>query len=408
MKAQEKIEKVGVVGLGYVGLPLALAAWQAGFDVYGVDVSLEKVQLINSSSSPVDDVRDEEIRLALESGRFTLSTNYSLLANCDVVVLCVPTPLDANNAPDLNSLKSACRELASVMKEGSLLINESTSFPGTLRNVISPLVRELRGSESLLLAVAPERVDPGNQKWNFRNTPRVIGGLGEAALNRTYEFYIRFCEKIIRVSSPEVAELSKLTENTYRLVNIALVNQIANFTHKLGINMYEVLDAAESKPYGFSRFNPGLGVGGHCIPIDPMYLAWYAEVNGDNLEIIKLSQRINEERTKFIAEVILGQHQDNDEILIWGLSYKSGIADLRESPSIFLIEELRKRPVQVKWYDKKISEWNGETRSTDSTHKILVIVHDTGDELLTKAIGKSRTIFDLTGHYRENPNVISI
>lgn len=408
MNAHQKLEKVGVVGLGYVGLPLALAAWQAGFDVYGVDVSQEKFQLINSSSSPVDDVRDEEIGIALESGRFTLATNHSLLANCDVVVLCVPTPLDANNDPDLNSLKSACRELAKVMKPGALLINESTSFPGTLRNVIAPLIQELRESESLLFAVAPERVDPGNKKWNFRNTPRVIGGLSEVALEKTFEFYTRFCEQVIRVSSPEVAELSKLTENTFRLVNIALVNQIANFTHKLGINMYEVLDAAESKPYGFSRFNPGLGVGGHCIPIDPLYLAWYAEVNGDDLEIIKLSQRINQERTKFIAEIVLGQHLNKEEILIWGLSYKSGIADLRESPSIFLIEELRRRSVRVKWYDQKIVEWNGEARSIDAKNKILVIVHDTGDELLTQAIGKSRTIFDLTGHYRQNPNVISI
>ena len=405
---KNNISKVGIVGLGYVGLPLALAAWEVNYEVYGVDVAARKVELLKSGSSPIDDVQDHQIHAALSSGRLHISTDYSLLADCDVVVICVPTPLDNDGVPDLHSLISACRELARIMKEGSLLINESTSFPGTVRSVIEPLVKEIRGTKPLLLAVAPERVDPGNQKWNFRNTPRVIGGLSDVALNKTSEFYSKFCEKIIPVSSPEVAELSKLIENSYRLVNIALVNELANFSTKIGLNIHEVLDAAESKPYGFSRFNPGLGVGGHCIPIDPMYLAWYAENQGANLDIIKLSHKLNEERTKFIAEMVVRHCLQNEHVLVWGLSYKSGISDLRESPSIHLIEELRRKSIPVNWFDRKIEEWNGEIRTSILEKGILVIVHDTRDDLLSQAISRSRVTIDLTGNYRNLEKVMVV
>jgi UDP-N-acetyl-D-glucosamine dehydrogenase len=403
-----KIRKVGIVGLGYVGLPLALASWEVGFEVYGVDLAAQKIELLKSCSSPIDDVQDHHLEVAISSGRFHISTDYALLADCDVVVICVPTPLDMNGAPDLDSLRSACQELARIMKEGALLVNESTSFPGTVRKVIAPLVQEIRGAKSLLLAVAPERVDPGNQNWNFRNTPRVIGGLNDVAIEITSEFYSTFCDNVIPVSSPEVAELSKLIENSYRLVNIALVNEIANLSTKMGLNIHEVLDAAESKPYGFSRFNPGLGVGGHCIPIDPMYLSWYAENHGETLEIIKLSRKLNEERTKFIAGLIDSHYQSSEAVLVWGLSYKSGIGDLRESPSIQLIDELRRKSIPVNWFDEKIEEWNGEKRTSKLEKGILMIVHDTKDALLNQAINKSRLTFDLTGNYRNQERVMVV
>lgn len=401
-------KKVGVVGLGYVGLPLALAALEANLEVYGSDISKARIDSLTLGVSPVDDVLDSQILEAVDSGRFHLSTQFEGLAECELVIICVPTPLDGQGMPDLSSLILACKNLAKVMKSGSLLINESTSYPGTLRNIIAPIFNEGEGDKNIQFAVAPERVDPGNKLWNFKNTPRVIGALSTEALNRAQAFYSKFCESLIPVSSAEVAELSKLVENSYRLVNIAFINEMASLSSRIGINIHEVLDAAETKPYGFSRFNPGLGVGGHCIPVDPMYLAWFASNSGQSLESIELSARLNKKRVLSVAERILVEIVEDDSVLVWGLSYKKGIADLRESPSIRLIEHLRKESISVTWFDSKIQIWNGEERESKIRGGVLIIVHDTDIDLLSEAIKEARLVFDLTGRYQDKARVIKL
>ena len=401
-------KKVGVVGLGYVGLPLALAALEANLEVYGFDISRARIDSLIAGQSPVDDVLDSQILGALGSGRFHLSTQFDSLDECDLVIICVPTPLDDQGLPDLSSLILACKNLAKVMKSGSLLINESTSFPGTLRNIVAPIFNEGEGDKNILFAVAPERVDPGNKFWNFKNTPRIIGGLSKEALNHAQAFYSEFCESVITVSSAEVAELSKLVENSYRLVNIAFINEMASLSSRIGINIHEVLDAAETKPYGFSRFNSGLGVGGHCIPVDPMYLAWFAANNGQSLETIELSARLNKKRTLSVAERVLMEIVEDDSVLVWGLSYKKGIADLRESPSIRLIEHLRKESIYVTWFDSKIQFWNGEERESKFRSGVLIIVHDTDIDLLSEAIKEARLVFDLTGKYQDKAKIIQL
>lgn len=331
--------KVAVVGLGYVGSNLAKAAKSVGYDVLGVEIDSKRL-------------------IELSDSDYLVTSDFSQVADASIVVIAVPTPLDSFRQPDLGPLLEACGSVSGFIRPGVLIINESTSFPGTLRDLIAPLFEE-----GVLLASAPERIDPGNQTWNLMNTPRIVSGLSEEATTRASEFYRAFCQSVIEVSSPEVAEAAKIFENTFRQVNIALVNEFAQIAEKLNISTFEVIDAAATKPYGFIPFFPSVGVGGHCIPVDPSYLSFAARKVGAPARFIELANEINLDMPKYIAARIDQEYGvSGRQIQIAGIAYKPGVADVRESPAISLIEALRKKGGIVTWHDDFV-EKNGDENS---------------------------------------------
>jgi len=335
--------KVAIIGMGYVGLSLAREASHAGNIVLGIE----------SNSMRVAEL--------LGKVNFEISTDYSIVRECDIAIIAVPTPLSENREPDLSYLKRACTSLKENLKRGALVINESTSYPGTLRNLVSPLM-----GDQFEYAVAPERIDPGNEEWNIRNTPRVLSGLSERATNQALDFYEKICENITVVSTPEVAEAAKLFENTFRHVNIALVNEFSQVTDALGISSIETLNAAATKPFGFMSFLPSVGVGGHCIPVDPSYLAMAAKNVGFTPSFIELASRINSEMPFYVARKIrdiFGGVIKGKKIQIAGISYKANVSDTRESPAIALLKVLRNLGAEVTWHDDLVREWNGEMSS---------------------------------------------
>ena len=307
------LQKVAVVGQGYVGLPLAHSLIQAGYTVFGIDTNQARVQTIRSGDSPIEDISNSQIKEMLSSGRYSVAFDFEQLSEVDISVICVPTPVDSDNTPDLSALDSASTAIAKYAKPGSLIINESTSFPGTVRNVIGEIFAKERPGVDFDFACAPERVDPGNKEWGHSNTPRLLGALSDKALSRARNLYSDICKEVVVVSSPEVAEFAKLLENSFRQVNIALIIEMANLARNSGVNIHEVIEAASTKPYGFMKFVPSIGVGGHCIPVDPMYLSWFAKQKGQNVEIVDLAQKINENQPKNVAarvEEILGNRNE--------------------------------------------------------------------------------------------------
>jgi UDP-N-acetyl-D-glucosamine dehydrogenase len=360
---------LAIIGQGYVGLPLAMAAVDAGWTVIGIDNFEAKVSQINSGSSPVEDISDELLQAAISKGTYKATTDFSNVSQAAVITICVPTPLDEKREPDLELLRSAAKGIAPFVSNETLVVSESTSYPGTLRDVIIPIVNQLKPEESqnLYFASAPERVNPGDPVWNQKNTPRLIGAIDAESKIKAMEFYESICDAAVPVSTPEVAEAAKLLENTFRLVNIALINEFTQLCSTNNINVHEVIDAASSKPYGFMPFRPGVGVGGHCIPVDPLYLTWWARQSGNRANFVESADSINQEMPKFVAERALTMVEkkiDSPRVLILGVAYKPGVADVRETPATELRSYLISKGATVSWYDPLVSKWE-ETTSVD-------------------------------------------
>ena len=348
---------VGIVGLGYVGLPLAVAFAEAGDDVIALDLDPIKVSSVKAGESYIEDISSERLRDVLPKIRATY--RYADLAKADAVIICVPTPLTDNREPDLGPLEAAGKSLAQVLQPGQLIVLESTTYPGTTRELLKPLLEStgLRVGPDINLAFSPERVDPGRTDYTLRTTPKVIGGITPACLERVDDLYRRVCDTTVRVSTPEAAELTKLLENIFRSVNIALVNEMAMLAERMGIDVWEVVDAAATKPYGFMRFEPGPGMGGHCLPVDPFYLTWRARQFHMSTEFIELAGKINQAMPYHCAERIEWALNDvakpvkDSRILILGASYKGGVGDIRESPALRIIEVLAGRGGIVSYHD---------------------------------------------------------
>ncbi len=355
---------LAVIGQGYVGLPLAMAAVEAGWTVIGVDNLESKVAQINKGSSPVEDISDLQIKEALTKGVYRATTDFSAVSQASVITICVPTPLDNKRKPDLSILSNAVTGIAPFISNETLVVSESTSYPGTLRDIIIPIVTLLKPKNSSVVyfASAPERVNPGDPVWNQKNTPRLVGAIDEMSELKALEFYQSVCDATISVSTPEVAEAAKLLENAFRLINIALVNEFTQICSANGINVNEVIDAASSKPYGFMPFRPGVGVGGHCIPVDPMYLAWWAQQKGEKAMFVESADSINRAMPKYVAQRALSMVDASitkPRVLILGVAYKPGVGDIRETPASDLRHYLEKLGADVAWHDPLVPIWEG-------------------------------------------------
>jgi UDP-N-acetyl-D-glucosamine dehydrogenase len=353
---------IGIMGLGYVGLPLAVAFAEEGHHVIALDVDARKVDAIRQGASYVEDIPDE--RLAAVRGRLEATTHAQPLARCDAVLICVPTPLTANREPDLGPLMSASRALAGVLQTDQLVIVESTTYPGTTRERVAPILEEsgLVAGRDFHLGFSPERVDPGRTDFTLRTTPKVVGGLTDGCADRAIALYEQVCDNIVRVSTLEVAELSKLLENIFRSVNIALVNEMAMLADRMGIDIWEVVDAAATKPYGFTRFDPGPGMGGHCLPVDPFYLSWRAREFDMTAEFIELAGKVNQQMPYHCVEKVervlndAAKPVNGSRIAVFGVSYKAGVGDMRESPALKIIRVLRGLGADIVYHDPHVPE----------------------------------------------------
>ncbi|HEX2393504.1 MAG TPA: nucleotide sugar dehydrogenase [Solirubrobacterales bacterium] len=357
--------KIGIVGLGYVGLPLAVAFAEVGHEVVGLDLDEDKVAALRVGRSYVEDVADSALAPLTE--RLEATADYSALGACDAVVICVPTPLSDSREPDLSYLVDSATALAEVLRGGQLVVLESTTYPGTTRERLLPILERpgLTAGREFHLAFSPERIDPGRTDFTIRTTPKLVGGLTPACAARAQELYEEICDRVILLSSPEAAELSKLLENIFRSVNIALVNELAQLCDRLGIDVWEVIDAAATKPFGFMRFEPGPGMGGHCLPIDPFYLAYKARQADFYPEFIELAGKVNQAQPAFCVERIeralnaAGKPVNDSRILILGASYKGGIGDTRESPALKIIGRLQDLGGEVSYHDPFVPELPG-------------------------------------------------
>lgn len=357
--------KISVIGQGYVGLTLAIGAAKSGHEVFGIDVNTKLINNLLLGITDIPGIAKYEIDELIAIKKYFPITDFRKVSESSIVIIAVPTPLNSNREPDLEYLKRASIEIANFVKPGTLIINESTSYPGTLRNFIKPLI-EVESKLDLLYASAPERIDPGNIQWTLSNTPRILGGLSNESTSRALQFYSSFCLKVHVVSSPEVAEAAKLFENTFRQINIALANEFSIISSALGFSTNEAIVAASTKPFGFMPFFPSIGVGGHCIPVDPSYLSHAANKAGVRANFIELANLTNLNMVEHVIERIslfLKKPLKNLKIQVVGIAYKSGVSDLRESPALALILELRSRGAVVTWNDTFVSEWNGEFSS---------------------------------------------
>lgn len=405
-------KKVSIIGQGYVGLPLAMSAAKAGWTVTGVDYSERVVQGLNSGVSHVEDVSSELLSENLTSGKYRASTNYNQVSGSSICIIAVPTPLHQNRTPNLDFLESALRNVANFLPANVTLISESTSFPGTTREFIIPLMKSLREdrANSMSFAAAPERIDPKNQLWKLKNTPRVIGGIDTESTERARMFYDSICSQVLTVPSPEVAEMSKLLENTFRQVNIALVNQLAMFCNQLGIDIHEVIQAADTKPYGFMKFFPGAGVGGHCIPIDPMYLYWRAKQLSFDFSIIEESDRVNGRMPKYVVDRFIESAKlvPGSTVVILGVSYKPGLADTRESPAESVAFELKNFGCTVLWSDPLVESFQDLKRFSSEHLDGAIIVTAQKELVVEPFIKQGIPVFDCTGVFKHLVGVKSL
>ena len=353
---------IGIVGLGYVGLPLAVAFAEEGFDVVCLDVDARKIDAINAQRSYIEDIPSE--RLAAVSDRLTATTRYAELAGTEAVLIAVPTPLTANREPDLGPLLDSAQRLGGVLQSGQLVVLESTTYPGTTREQLVPLLEEsgLAAGRDFNLAFSPERVDPGRTDYTLRTTPKIVGGLTEACGDRAVALYDRVCDHVVRVGTPEAAEMAKLLENIFRSVNIALVNELAMLADRMEIDIWEVVDAAATKPYGFMRFEPGPGMGGHCLPVDPFYLSWRAREFDLTTEFIELAGKVNQQMPYHCVERIVRALNDQSKsvkgarVVLMGVSYKAGVGDIRESPALKIATLLQDLGANVAYHDAYVPE----------------------------------------------------
>jgi UDP-N-acetyl-D-glucosamine dehydrogenase len=395
--------KIGIIGQGYVGLTISAFAGNF-FEVIGFDSNHKIVDQLNSGLSHIEGVESSVLQHLIKAERFQATSNGNEISNVDVVVIAVPTPLTADRKPDLSYIDAACKTIGENIGHPVLVINESTSFPGTLRNYIKPAIEKYSNKPvEHMYAISPERVDPGRSDYNQKNTPRLYSGLTPEASKLTREFYSKFCDNLVEVSSPEVAEAAKLFENTFRQVNIALVNEFAQIAHSLGISVYETLDAANTKPYGFMKFTPSAGVGGHCIPVDPTYLAAVAEEHGAPATFIRRANEVNLEMSKYIVDRVQadnGGTLKGKSVLVVGVAYKPNVADVRETAAELVIEHLRSRGALVSWHDDVVGIWRGEKSVPLAGADISVVVtlHDSVDA--NQLASSAPYVFDTTGRVR--------
>ena len=392
--------KVAIIGQGYVGLTIAAFARKEN-QVIGFDKNAETVARLNKGMSHIEGVESRVLAAAITSGNYLATTNPADISDAEIVVIAVPTPLTADRKPDLSFIDSACKTIGQSLKRSALIINESTSFPGTLRDYIKPLVEKYSANKfEHLYAISPERVDPGRTDWNQKNTPRLYAGLTKEASDQTRKFYSTFCDNLIEVSSPEVAEAAKLFENTFRQVNIALVNEFAEISHALGISVHETLDAANTKPYGFMKFNPSAGVGGHCIPVDPSYLAYAAAAKGIPATFIERANEVNLEMPKYVVARVMADNGGSlkaKKVQVIGVSYKPNVADVRETPAELVIEELKRVGADVNWHDNIVGSWKGASSTPLGGADIAIVVtlHDVVDK--KAVLASAPYVFDTTG-----------
>jgi UDP-N-acetyl-D-glucosamine dehydrogenase len=400
---------IGIVGLGYVGLPLAVAFAEEGVEVVGVDLDARKVEALRSGRSYIEDVSDARVAAAAE--RIQASTRYADLARTEAILIAVPTPLTRNREPDLGPLVDAARSLAGVLQAGQLVVLESTTYPGTTRERLAPLLEEsgLAAGSDFHLAFSPERVDPGRTDYTLRTTPKIVGGLTARCLAAAVSVYETVCDEIVTVSSPEAAELSKLLENIFRSVNIALVNELAMLCDRMGIDVWEVVEAAATKPYGYMRFDPGPGMGGHCLPVDPFYLAWKAREYDTPTEFVELAGEVNQAMPYFCAEKVARALNDHSKpvrgsrVVIVGVAYKPGVSDLRESPALKIMRLLAERGAELAYHDDHVAELPGfglrseslEVALEESDAAVIVTAHPGLD--VEAVVAGSPLVVDLRG-----------
>lgn len=400
---------VGVIGLGYVGLPLAVAFAEAGSKVIGLDVDQSKLTELNAGRSYIEDVPANLI--AENSDAFTWTSDYAELAAADAVVIAVPTPLTPNREPDLGALVASASALARVLVKGQLVSLESTTYPGTTRERLVPLLEEsgLKAGEDFFVAFSPERIDPGRKDFTLRTTPKVVGGDGPDASARAKALYEKVCDRVVEVSAPEAAEMTKLLENIYRAVNIALVNEMAVISDRMGIDIWEVVEAAATKPFGFASFKPGPGLGGHCLPVDPFYLSWKAREYGVSAEFVELAGRTNTNMPRFATEKTIetlnrgGVATSNAEIAVLGVSYKPDVGDLRESPALEIIEQLEDLGATISYHDPHVPELPALKLSSEPLADILgradlvlvVTAHSAVD--YSQVVRDSKQVLDFRG-----------
>lgn len=370
---------VGVVGLGYVGLPLAVEKAKAGFKTIGFDIQSQKVDMVNAGSNYIGDVVDDDLKEIVESGMLSATTDFSFVKNVDFIAICVPTPLDSHQQPDISYVKSSTEEIAKYLTKGTMVVLESTTYPGTTEELLKPILESsgLICGEDFYLGFSPERVDPGNKEFKTKNTPKVVGAIGQDAREVIASMYRAVLEgDVHEVSSPAIAEMEKILENTYRNINIGLANEMAILCNKMGIDFWEVVDAAKTKPYGFQAFYPGPGLGGHCIPLDPYYLSWKAREYGFHTSMIESSMMVNDRMPEYCVErsmTILNRHKkalNGSKVLVLGVAYKNDIDDYRESPAIQVIEKLKEAGAKTDFYDPWIPEFKDKGKVVEGIKKI--------------------------------------
>ena len=400
---------VGIIGMGYVGLPLGVAFAEEGHTVVGLDVAQHRVDAINSGDSFIEDITSE--RLAAVGDKLRATKRYADLAHADAVIIAVPTPLTPNREPDLGPLIGAGRALAGVLQKGQLIVLESTTYPGTTREQLVPLLEEsgLAAGTDFNVAFSPERVDPGRTDYQLRNTPKVVGGLTPECHRRAVELYKEVCDHIVEVSTPEAAELEKVLENVFRSVNIALVNELAMLCDRMGVDVWEVVEAAATKPYGFMRFEPGPGMGGHCLPVDPFYLAWRAREFDTQTEFIELAGEVNTAMPYYCVERISralntqAKAVNGSRIVIFGVSYKAGVGDLRESPALKIIRLLRDQGGDVVYHDEhvptltafELESLDFDSALEDADVAVIVTAHPTVD--VQQVVDRAPLVIDFRG-----------
>jgi UDP-N-acetyl-D-glucosamine dehydrogenase len=406
-------ERVAIIGLGYVGLPLAMQVLSTGKKVIGIDISASLIKSLNEGVTNIEGVNVSDLKLSIESGDFVATTDFSQISICRIVVITVPTPLDDEQKPDLSMLRSACVSISDHILAGTLVINESTSFPGTLREFICSIFERNSTEiyETLEFACSPERVDPGNKIYGFSNTPRNVSGITQTASKRTYEFYSTFVDNVEIVESPEVAELAKLIENSYRLLNISFVNELKKYCQIKSISLIDAIQAASTKPYGFAPFWPSAGAGGHCIPVDPRYLIEDAREKGVVLSTLECASQANILLADDVANFcmkILGSLM-NKNILVEGIAYKSNVSDIRESAALRIFRALEERGARVRWHDPIVETLKvpgfKDIGLSEFDLVVVCVVHDQTN--LKEMTDEARLIIDLTGNVPKSKNTIN-
>ncbi len=409
-RIEERVAKIGVIGLGYVGLPLAVEFARAGFEVMGFEVDKSKVERINKKESYIEDVPVAVLAGLVDKKLLSATADFGLLSGRDVIIVCVPTPLRKSKDPDVSYIVSAAEKIAAGLRAGQLIVLESTTYPGTTRDLVMPMLEKngLSCGSDFYLAFSPERVDPSNKKYNISNTPKVVGGITELCCTLAAAVYSKIAVRVIPVSSTEAAEMVKLLENTFRAVNIALVNEVALMCDKLNLNVWEIIDSAASKPFGFMPFYPGPGIGGHCIPLDPQYLSWKLKTLNFYSRFIELAGEMNSRMPDHLVDklsIVLneqGKCISRSKILLLGVAYKKDVSDIRESPALDVLQLLLERKGDVDYYDPHISQFKLENTTYRSqkdlgainTYDIVIIITDHSDLDYVKISKEARLILD--------------